>query len=125
MKKNLLSVYFGLIALASFIWLCIMFIIFANNLISKAVITDEEYMSMSQNSREITRCEEPIYLNDKSRERTAVEKEECILKAKEKLILERNMRSKEKIIYSSIGLFLLLIIFPIHFVNFRKTAKQQ
>jgi hypothetical protein len=39
--------------------------------------------------------------------------------------LERNMRSKEKIIYSSIWLFLLLIIFPIHFVNFKKTAKQQ
>ena len=77
-----------------------MFIIFANNLISKAVITDEEYMT--KNPREITRCEDPIYLNDKSRERTAVEKEECILKAKEKLILERNMRSKEKIIYSSI-----------------------
>lgn len=123
MKKNLLSIYFGLIALASFIWLCIMFIIFANNLISRNVITDEEYMT--KNPREITRCEDPIYLNDKSRERTAVEKEECILKAKEKLILERNMRSKEKIIYSSIGLFLLLIIFPIHFVNFRKTAKQQ
>ena len=123
MKKNLLSVYFGLIALASFIWLCIMFIIFANNLISRNVITDEEYMT--KNPREITRCEDPIYLNDKSRERTAVEKEECILKAKEKLILERNMRSKEKIIYSSIWLFLLLIIFPIHFVNFKKTAKQQ
>ncbi len=123
MKKNLLSIYFGLIALASFIGLCIMFIIFANNLISKAVITDEEYMT--KNPREITRCEDPIYLNDKSRERTAVEKEECILKAKEKLILERNMRSKEKIIYSSIWLFLLLIIFPIHFVNFKKTAKQQ
>jgi hypothetical protein len=38
-----------------------MFIIFANNLISKAVITDEEYMT--KNPRQITRCEEPIYLD--------------------------------------------------------------
>ena len=123
MKKNLLSIYFGLIALASFIWLCIMFIIFANNLISKAVITDEEYMT--KNPREITRCEDPIYLNNKSRERTAAEKEECETKAKKQLVLQRNIRAKENIIYSSIGLFLLLIIFPIHFVNFRKTVKQQ
>jgi hypothetical protein len=100
-----------------------MFIIFANNLISRNVITDEEYMT--KNPREITRCEDPIYLNDKSRERTAAEKEECETKAKKQLVLQRNIRAKENIIYSSIGLFLLLIIFPIHFVNFRKTAKQQ
>lgn len=83
MKKNLLSIYFGLIALASFIWLCIMFIIFANNLISKAVITDEEYMT--KNPREITRCEDPIYLNDKSRERTAAEKKNVKQKQKNNL----------------------------------------
>ena len=123
MKKNLLSVYFGLIALASFIWLCIMFIIFANNLISRNVITDEEYMT--KNPREITRGEERSYVNDKSRERSAAEKEEGETKAKKQLVLQRNIRAKENIIYSSIGLFLLLIIFPIHFVNFRKTAKQQ
>lgn len=114
-KHSLLTIYFGLISLVSFIGLCIALIVFANTLISKKLITNEEYMA--KNSREITRCDEPIYL-----ERTTAEKEECISKAKETMILQRNVNSKETMILSLIRTIILFIIFPTHFVYFRKNV---
>ncbi len=120
-KHSLLTIYLGLISLVSFIGLCIALIVFANTLISKKLITDDEYMS--KNSREITRCDEPIYLNEKTKERTTAEKEECILKAKETIILQRSVNSKETMILSLIRTIILLIVFSTHFIYFRKNLK--
>jgi uncharacterized membrane protein (DUF106 family) len=120
-KHNLLTIYLGLISLVSFIGLCIAVIVFANTIISKKLITDEEYMA--KNSREITRCDEPIYLNEKTKERTTVEKEKCVSKAKKTMILQRNVNSKETMILSLIRSIILLIVFPIHFIYFRKNMK--
>lgn len=120
-KNSLLNIYLWLISLISFIWLSIAIIIFANTIISKNLITNEEYIT--KNSREITRCDEPIYVNEKTKERTNVEKEECITKAKEMLILQRNVNTKETMILSLIRVIILFIIFPIHFKYFRKNIK--
>jgi|GEM_PF-1639020 len=120
-KHGLLTIYFGLISLISFIGLCIAIIILANTIISKNLITDEEYMA--KNSREITRCDEPIYLNEKTKERTTTKKEECISKAKETMILQRSVNNKETIILSLIWTIILLIVFPTHFIYFRKNMK--
>lgn len=112
-KQNLITIYFGLISLVSFIGLAIAAIVFSNTLISKTLISDEEYIV--KNSREISRCDEPIYL---------VEKEECITKAKENLLLQRSIYAKETLILSWIWTIILLFIFPIHFTQFRKNKKQ-
>lgn len=120
-KQTLLNVYLWLISLFSFIWLCIATIIFANTIISKNLITDEEYMA--RNNRKITKCDEPIYINDKSQQRTEVEKEDCITKGKESLILQRNVDTKETMILSLIRTIILLVVFPIHFKYFRKNTK--
>jgi len=120
-KHSLLTIYLGLISLVSFIGLCIAIIVFANTIISKKLITNEEYMA--KNSREITRCDEPVYLNEKTKERTTAEKEECISKAKETMILQRNVNSKETMILSLIRSIILLIVFPTHFIYFRKNMK--
>lgn len=120
-KQTLLNIYLWLISLFSFIWLCIAAIVFANTIISKNLITDEEYIS--KNNREITKCEEPIYMNDKSQQRTEIEKEECITKGKESLILQRNVYAKETMILSLIRTIILLVVFPIHFKFFRKNIK--
>jgi len=120
-KHSLLTIYLGLISLVSFIGLCIAMIVFANTIISKKLITDEEYTA--KNYREITRCDEPIYLGEWSKERTTVEKEECISKAKETMLLQRSVNTKETMILSLIRSIILLIVFPIHFIYFRKNMR--
>ncbi len=120
-KHNLLTVYLGLVSLISFIWLSIATIIFLHSIISKNIITNEEYIS--QNHRELDRCEEPRYLWEDNKQRTTEQKEECINKAKNTLILQRNVNTKEKLILSWLRAIILLIIFPLHFVYFKKYNK--
>ncbi len=120
-KHTLLTVYLGLVALISFIWLAIAIIVFTHQLISLNVISDDEYVS--QNHREMDRCDEPIYLGDNSKERTTIEKEECVTKAKETLILQRNVDAKEVMILSWLRGIILLIIFPLHFIYFKRYNK--
>lgn len=120
-KHTLLTVYLGLVSLIAFVWLAIAIIIFTHQLISLNVISDDEYIS--QNHRELDRCEEPIYMWDDSRERTETETEECIQKAKETLILQRNVDAKETMILSGLRTIILLVIFPLHFIYFKKYNK--
>jgi len=121
-KQTLLTIYLWLISLVSFIGLCISFIIFANTLVSKKLITDQEYLV--RNSREMDRCSETIRVWDFAKERTDPEKEECEEKTKEKMLLQRSVNSKETMISSLIRFFILLFVFPIHFTYFRKNVKQ-
>ena len=121
-KQTLLTIYLWLISLVSFIGLCISFIIFANTLVSKKLITDQEYLV--RNSREMDRCSETIRVWDFAKERTDLEKEECEEKTKEKMLLQRSVNSKETMISSLIRFFILLFVFPIHFTYFRKNVKQ-
>ncbi|HRX64043.1 MAG TPA: hypothetical protein P5060_02970 [Candidatus Absconditabacterales bacterium] len=120
-KHTLFTIYFGLVSLVSFIGLIVALIIFAQKLISTNIITDEEYIS--QNHWEVDRCDEPIYMGNDSRERTETEKEECIQKAKTTLILQRNVDTKETLILSGLRIIVLLAIFPIHFIYFKKYNK--
>ncbi len=121
-KNTLFTVYLGVVSLISFIWLAIAVIVFAHSIISKNIITDEEYTH--QNHRELDRCEEPMYLMDeKIEEKTDIEKEECLTKAKENLTIQRNVDFKETMILSWIRMIVLLIIFPLHFIYFRKYNK--
>ena len=127
-KSTLFTVYLGLVSLISFIWLSITVIIFAHSIISKNIITDDEYIT--QNHREIERCDEqlhePMYMwNEwnKIDKKTSTEIEECITKAKNKIIGQRNVEFKETIILSWLRAIILLIIFPLHFIYFRKYNK--
>jgi hypothetical protein len=120
-KHTLLTVYLGLVSLISFIWLAIAIIIFTHKIISLNIISDDEYIS--QNHREMDRCEEPIYLWDDTKERTEEQKETCITKAKENLMLQRKVDAKEIMILSWLRGIILLIIFPLHFVYFKKNNK--
>lgn len=117
-KHTLLTVYLGLVSLISFIWLAIAIIIFAQKLISLNLISDDEYIS--QNHREMDRCDDPIYLEDNTKERTDIQKKECITKSEETLILQRNIDTKEVMILSWLRGIILLIIFPLHFIYFKK-----
>lgn len=121
-KHTLLTVYLGLVSLIAFIWLAISVIVFTHKVISTNIITDDEYIA--QNHREMDRCEEPIYLWDnKSETKTEAEKEECIKKSKENLILQRNVDKKEVMILSWLRGIILLVIFPLHFIYFKKYNK--
>ena len=120
-KHTLLTVYLGLVSLISFIWLAIAIIIFTYQVISLNLISENEYVS--QNHREMDRCDEPIYLGEKTKERTDEQKEECIMEAKETLILQRNVDAKETMLLSGLRGIILLIIFPLHFTYFRKHNK--
>lgn len=120
-KHTFLNIYFGLVSLISFVWLSIAVIVFLHSLISKTIITEDEYIS--QNHREIDRCDEPIYLGEKTKERTEEQKEECTMKAIENLILQRNVDTKETLILSGLRVIILLVIFPLHFIYFRKHNK--
>ncbi len=120
-KHTLLTVYLGLVSLISFIWLAIAIIIFTYQVISLNLISENEYVS--QNHREMDRCDEPIYLGEKTKERTDEQKEECIMEAKETLILQRNVNAKETMLLSGLRGIILLIIFPLHFTYFRKHNK--
>ena len=117
-KHTLLTAYLGLVSLISFIWLAIAIIVFTHQLISLNVISDDEYIS--QNHREMDSCEGPIYLWDDSKERTDAQKEECTTKAKESLLLQRTVDAKEIMILSWLRGIILLAIFPLHFVYFKK-----
>jgi hypothetical protein len=121
-KKHLLfTIYLWLISLISFIGLSITVVILAKEIISNNIITNDEYAA--QNHRELDRCDEPIYLWDDTKERTEDQKEECITKAKESIILQRNVNSKETIILWGLRTIILLIIFPLHFIYFKKYNK--
>ena len=120
-KHVLFIVYLWLVSLISFIWLAVAVIIFSHKLITTNIITNDEYIS--QNHREVDRCDEPIYLWEKSKERTEVQKEECLTKAKNQLILQRVVDTKETLILSGLRGIILLIIFPLHFIYFRRYNK--
>lgn len=127
-KKNVFfNIYFGLISVSSFIGLCISIIVFAYNIISNKIITDEEYFSQDYWSLE--RCEHKweIY-NPKTEkyERTEISdesKNKCIEEEKKKLLLKRSIDNKETILLSWLRMVILLIVFPIHFTYFRKINK--
>ncbi len=120
-KHTLFTIYLWLISLISFVWLAIAVIIFTYKLISTNLITNDEYIS--QNHREMDRCEEPIYLWDNSKEKTSIEKQKCIESTKQTLILQRNVDKKETMILSWLRGIILLIIFPLHFIYFKKYNK--
>lgn len=120
-KHTFLNIYFGLVSLISFIGLSIAIIVFLHSIISKTIITEDEYVS--QHHREMDRCDEPIYLWEKTKERTDEQKEECIMEAKETLILQRNVDAKETLILSGLRVIILLVIFPLHFIYFKKYNK--
>lgn len=123
-KHTLLTVYLWLISLISFIWLAIAIIIFAHSIITKNLITNDEYIAKSH--RELDRCEEPNYVWPEQTKKITMTKEEsekCLSKAKENLILQRNVDFKETIILSWLRALALLIIFPIHFIYFKKHSK--
>ncbi len=133
-KSTLLTAYLGLVSLISFIWLAIAIIIFAHSVISKNIITNDEYIS--QNHREIDSCEDNIRLMmdyptydgkapqiTKTQEELTLEQEECITKAKANLALQRNIDFKETMILSGLRMTILLVIFPLHFIYFRKSNK--
>ena len=115
-KHTFLNIYFGLVSLISFIGLSIAIIVFLHSILSKTIITEDEYVS--QNHREMDRCDEPTYLGENSEQ-----KEECIMEAKETLILQRNVNAKETMLLSGLRGIILLIIFPLHFTYFRKHNK--
>jgi hypothetical protein len=120
-KHTFLNVYFGLVSLISFVGLAIAIIVLAHQIISKNLISEDEYIA--QHYWEIDRCEEPIYLGDNSKERTPEQKEECISKAKNTLLLQRSVDTKETLILSGLRVIILLIIFPLHFTYFKKYNK--
>jgi len=53
------------------------------------ILTDEEYVMSSNNRREIDNCAQPIYKPDTTVERTAEEKDLCVLEATERLTKSR------------------------------------
>jgi hypothetical protein len=121
-KKHLLfTIYLWLISLISFIGLSITVVILAKEIISNNIITNDEYAA--QNHRELDRCNEPIYIWDTAKERTEIQEEECITKAKESIVLQRNVDSKNTIILWGLRTIILLIIFPLHFIYFRRYNK--
>ena len=137
-KHTLFTIYLGIVSFIAFIWLAISIIVFAHKIISTKIITDEEYIA--QNHRELDRCENnilvdyPKYIDiknnieenietKKTKEELKIEKEECIKKTKERLILQRNIDKKETMILSWLRGVILLIIFPIHFIYFKKYSK--
>lgn len=122
-KHALLTVYLWLVSLISFIGLAIAIIVFAYQIISLNLISTEEYIA--QNHWEIDRCEEPMYLwNDKNEIRTPQEQQECITKATTTLELQRNINAKETLLLSGLRGVISLIIFPLHFLYFRRNNKQ-
>jgi hypothetical protein len=127
-KNTFFNIYFGLISGISFVWLCIATIVFAYDLISQKIINNEEYLS--QNYRNIERCDNiDVNLSTSKTEGlhqwsiTIEDKEACIKKAKDKLLLKRSIDSKETLLLSWLRMVILLIIFPIHFMYFRKQNK--
>jgi len=121
-KHTLFTVYLWLVSIISFIWLAIAMMTFSYKLLSNAIITDEEYTA--NNNREFTKCEEPIYLwTDNTKLRTDTEKDECIKKAKENMLLQRKLNTKETLLSAWLRAIILLIIFPIHFIYFKKHNK--
>ncbi len=128
-RKNIFfNIYFGLIAGISFIWLCIATIVFAYDLISNQIISNEEYIS--QNDRNLERCnntEKPTIIAEKEGLQTwpiiIENKQECIKKETERLLLKRSIDTKETLLLSGLRMVILLIVFPVHFISFRKINK--
>lgn len=121
-KNTLLTIYLWLVSLISFIGLAIATIVFAYQIISSNVISNEEYTA--QHHWEIDRCDETIYVwKDDNKVRTPAEKEECITKAQTQLTLQRSIDNKETLLLSGLRAVVLLVIFPLHFVYFRKSNK--
>lgn len=58
------------------------------------ILTDDEYVMSTNNRREIDNCSQPIYKPDTTVERTAEEKEVCVLEATERLTKARTTNFK-------------------------------
>jgi hypothetical protein len=58
------------------------------------ILTDEEYITSSNNRREIDNCSQPIYKPDTTVERSDEEKEKCITEATDRLITARSTNFK-------------------------------
>lgn len=118
-KHTLFTIYFWLVSLVSFIWWAIAIIIFSYQLISLNLISEEEYIS--QNHWEVSNCEESRYIwTDNFKEKTKSEVEKCKEETRTNLLLQRNVDAKETIILSWLRIIILLIIFPLHFIYFKR-----
>jgi hypothetical protein len=121
-KNTFLTIYLWLVSIISFIGLAIAVILFTYQIISSNIISDQEYTA--QNHREIDRCEEPVYLwSDINNIKTPQEIEECITKTEINLTLQRSIDTKETLLLSGLRTIVLLIIFPLHFIYFKKSNK--
>lgn len=84
------------------------------------ILTDDEYVMSTNNRREIDNCSQPIYKPDTTVERTAEEKEACVLEATERLTKARTTNFKIDLLQWGVWGTIFLILFATHYPRFRK-----
>lgn len=122
-KHKLISLYFWIISIISFFWLCVAIALFATSALRHKLITDEEYISL--NYREIENCKSYKYEWGTDRAPTQEEISQCEENTIKRIKNDRNYTTKNELINSWIQIILMLIIFPINFINFKKREKNQ
>ncbi len=117
---NFLKLY---LLLATIVWLfgtIIAYGIAVYSGLEYVILTDEEYISSSNNKREIDNCTHPYWRGDTSVEKSAEEKEACITEVTERLIKARTTTFKINILRWWLRGTIFLILFLTHYPKFRE-----
>ncbi len=114
--NKLFNLYLALISLGAFITVFISWGILINETIEKYMISNSEYLEITNINDWKCQKDEIIDIN---------EREACLEKANKKALTKRTIEYKETVINGGTWLIIALLIFSIHFPIFRRSRKEK